>query len=57
MFMMDQLPKNDDSLHANVKIILDAIFVSSKAADVLILFKTILLPSFFYAHAYCTFAI
>ena len=23
----------------------------------LILFKTILLPSFFYAHAYCTFAI
>ena len=49
---------HDDSLHANVKnIILDTIFVIQQGADVFILPKTILLPSLFFAHAYCPFAI
>ena len=48
--------KNNDSLHANVKKCHTRYYICN-AADVLILFKTILLPSFFYVHAYCTFAI
>ena len=44
---------NDDSLHECKKYHTRYYICNS----VLILFKTILLPSLFYAHAYCTFAI